>query len=519
MAELIAKRAYTLKMNPGILRDGTPFAKPNCSDGQWCRFYRGFPKKMNGYKNIQNASSNNIPTGLFVLPDSPNFNVYVGDSDSIGYTPIDFFGTAVGPFVDRTPVSPPFDANIYNQWQFDIMYSGVGNATITDQSVLIAFAAPNLASIDSGIQRPVYYGPAYDNSRLIPTGFNISGGIVVLHPYLLMLDNSGLVIITQASNPTVELNRFRIAPYKLLSGRPVRGGNTSPAGLIWSLDRLMRVTQTGTDTTPEWNFDTISAGISVMSSNSMVEYDTDYYWMGVDRFFYYNGVVQELPNDMNRNYVFNNINYDQRQKVWATKDTEWGEIWWHYPSGNSTECNATVIYNVREKTWYDSALSRSCGYYSTVFAQPIWAGNTLLNGSYPIWLQDEGLDQNVNGVLTAIPSFITTPLMSWVGTGPDQQKRGMDRWMSYYRIEPDFIQKGPMTCLITYQDYAQSTETYVSGPYVFNPDTVKIDINTPRQGRESTIKFMSDVIGGDYEMGEPVIIATIGDGRQSVPGE
>lgn len=520
-AELVAKKAYTLKMSPGILRDGTPFAKPNWSDGQWCRFYRSFPKKMAGYKSIPQAASNHIPTGLFVLPDSPNYNVYVGDQDSIGYTPVDFFGTPTGPFVDRTPLIPPFDADIYNQWQFDIMYSGAASTTIVDQSVLIAFAAPNLQSIDSAIQRPVYYGPAYDNSRLIPTGFNISGGIVVLHPYLLMLDNSGLVIITEASNPTVELDSFRIAPYKLLAGRPVRGGNTSPAGLIWSLDRLIRVTQTGGNNVeaPEWNFDTVSAGISVVSSNSMVEYDTDYYWMGIDRWFYYNGVCQELPNDMNRDYVFNNLNYEQRQKVWATKDTEWGEIWWFYPSVNSLECDSAVIYNVREKTWYDSRLSRSCGYYSTVFAQPIWAGNALENAAYQIWLHDEGVDKNLGGVISAIPSNITTALMSWIGNGPDQQKRGMDRWMSYYRIEPDFLQQGPMTATITYQDYAQSTQTYTSGPYTFESDTVKIDVNTPRQGRESTITFSSNVIGGDYEMGEPVIIASIGDGRQSVPGQ
>jgi hypothetical protein len=532
MAELIAMKGYAIKMAPGILRDGTRFAKPNWIDGQWCRFYRGLPQKMGGYKQIPDPFDttfpNQIPRGLFVLPQSPNFDVYVGDQDSVGFIPIDFFGNPVGGYVDRTPVAPPFAANPANQWQFDIMFSGVTDAGGT--SVIVAFAAPNLLSIDNPDKRPIYYGPAYNfipaQQRLIETGFSVAGGIVVLHPYLFMLDDAGLVIISQASNPTVELDSFRIAPYKLLAGRPVRGGNTSPAGLIWSTDRLIRVTQTGSTETPEWNFDTISAGISTMSSTCMVEYDTDYYWMGIDRFFYYNGIVQELPNDMNRNYIFDNLNYNQRQKVWATKDTEWGEVWWFYPSGNNLECDSAVIYNVREKTWYDTKLNRSCGYYNTVFAQPIWADNQInVANVYPLWLQDEGnnqvsFDAAGHPVVTAINSFITTGPMSWIGVGPDQQRRGMDRWISYYRFEPDFVQIGNMTMTITFNDYAASpAPTYtISGPYTFGPTTVKIDIDNPRQGRQSTITFTSNVIDGYFEMGEPILIATVGDGRQSVPG-
>lgn len=521
MSAVITKKVYPIIMNAGIMRDTTILYKNNWSDGQWCRFYQGKPIKMGGYKQIisslDTVYTGSIPRGLYVLPKSPNFNIYIGNASTVGYVPIDFFGNPVGSFVDRTPAlptAPAFTANDNNQWQFDVMYSGVSNI-----AVLIAFAAPNGTAIDSAIQRSIYYGPAYDNSRLIRTGFNVSGGIVVLHPYLLMLDNDGIVIISEASNPTVELDRFSIAPYKLIAGLPVRGGNTSPAGLIWSLDRLIRVTMVGSVADPQWNFDTISAQISVMSGNSMIEYDSVYYWWGVDRWFQYNGVVSELKNDMNRNYVLNRLNYAQRQKVWATKDNEWGEIWWHYPSGDNTECDSAVIYNLREDKWYDTSISRSCGYYSSVFAQPIWAANTQIAGDYPIWVHDEGVDQNINSTLTAIDSYIETSEMSWMDTGPDQQKRGMDKWISYYRIEPDFVQTGEMTAEIRFRDYAQSATTYSSGPYTFGPTTPKIDPDRPRQGRQSTIRFRSNVIGGNYQMGECVVVATIGDGRQSVPGE
>ena len=75
------------------------------------------------------------------------------------------------------------------------------------------------------------------------------------------------------------------------------------------------------------------------SSSCVIEYDGIYYWAGTDRFLMYNGVVAEVPNTQNFNYFFDNLNYVQRQKVWVSKVPRWGEIWWFFPSGDSTECN------------------------------------------------------------------------------------------------------------------------------------------------------------------------------------
>jgi hypothetical protein len=64
--------------------------------------------------------------------------------------------------------------------------------------------------------------------------------------------------------------------------------------------------------------------------------------------------------------------------VYATKVPRYGEIWWFFPSGTSTECNDCIIYNIRENCWYDSGTAlgarRSAGYFSQVFHYPINAG-------------------------------------------------------------------------------------------------------------------------------------------------
>lgn len=154
----------------------------------------------------------------------------------------------------------------------------------------------------------------------------------------------------------------------------MRGGGQSPAGLFWALDALIRVTFVGGTTL--WNYDTLSNDVTVLSKNSIVEYDNVYFWIGTDRFYFYNGVVQELPNDQNLNYFFDNLNFAQRQKVFAVKVQRFGEIWWFFPTGTNTECDAAIIFNVREKLWYDTRALRTAGAPAKVYPRPLMSETT-----------------------------------------------------------------------------------------------------------------------------------------------
>ena len=217
---------------------------------------------------------------------------------------------------------------------------------------------------------------------------DVSGGCVSLHPYLFVYGNNGLIRNCSASDltdwVTADANENNVATTKIVHGLPVRGGSNSPAGLFWSLDSLIRVSYSpttvsigGSTVTQYWRYDTITAQSSILSSQSAIEYGGVYYWIGADCFLMYNGVVKEIPNNFNQNYFFDNLNYAQRQKVWCTKVPRFGEIWWYYPRGDSTECNDAIIYNVRENCWYDAGTAlganRSAGFYSQVFHYPILA--------------------------------------------------------------------------------------------------------------------------------------------------
>lgn len=554
----VPDKIYAFNMQPGVQLDGTIFSSKYYTAAQWCRWYRGLPQKMLGYKQICNLNDA-IPRGLFVLPDNPYFNVYTGDANSLTYFTIDSNGNHLGNLVDRTPLF--FSQNPANLWQFDIMFSTVDNGAI-----IIANAGLNLNAIDNTVATPVYFGDAYATTPFQPTGFTTAGGVVALHPYLFIFDANGNVTWTNANDPTTKLGSARVAASKIVAGLQVRGGNSSPAGLLWSLDALIRVTQVGT-TSVEFAFDTVTSQSSILSSEGVIEYDGVYYWVATDRFLTYNGIVQELPNSMSLEFFFNNLNFSQRQKVWAEKVTFKGEIWWHFPTGNNIECNHAVIWNVREKCWYDTSIARSCGYYEQTFNFPVWAGNTsnvggfavtwanydqsywanltgftwahwpATSASYSVWMHEIGVDQNVNGQLTAIPSNFQSGGISNVASDPDGNRPEIDRWVYLYRFEPDFLQQGNLTLVVLGQEYARSpfvlstiswsqmtnlTWSQLSPPavplwmtwgdYVFTPSTIKIDMREQR--REMYLQIISNAVGGYYEMGQSLMVARIGDARQ-----
>ena len=126
---------------------------------------------------------------------------------------------------------------------------------------------------------------------------SVSGGVVSLHPYVFVYGNDGLIRNSSAGNlndwVSADANEVSVATGKIVQGLPVRGGSNAPSGLFWSLDSLIRVSFIGGAGTPPqyWRYDLISSQSSILSSQSVIEYDGIYYWCGVDRFLLYNGVV------------------------------------------------------------------------------------------------------------------------------------------------------------------------------------------------------------------------------------
>jgi hypothetical protein len=87
---------------------------------------------------------------------------------------------------------------------------------------------------------------------------------------------------------------------------------------------------------------------------------------------------------------------------------------------------------------------------------------------------------------------------------------GDNVWLRLERVEPDFIQSGTMSVVVTGRPFAQKPDTE-SAPYYFDPDTGKIDMREQR--RELRLRFISNTQGGNYQAGKIILNADIGDVR------
>lgn len=348
---------------PGIKRDGTEFEGNMYVDGQWVRFRRGLPRKIGGFRSVT-ASLQGPVYSVFIHSSDGVNRVYTGSSSALEYTDItsDGIGGGVG---NRTPAAFPADTN--NLWQFAEMYDSGGTS-----SVILAHAAPNLTTLDSSVQTPVWVGDIEASAVLVnSTCPSVSGGVFTAPPYGFALDNDGLILWCVPNTPDdwagVGSGNARITQSKLVCGAQVRGADTVTF-LVWSLDTLIRGQFVGG--TPIFDFNTVGT-ISLMSSRSVVEYNGVYYWMGQDRFQSYNGVIQDIQNGYNLDWFLDNMNYNQRQKVWGQAVPKYGEIWWHFPSVSSDDCDHALIFKVNEGIWYDTQVSRTCGVTSSVFRWPL----------------------------------------------------------------------------------------------------------------------------------------------------
>lgn len=516
-------KIFPLRAGAGIKKDTTDTEGNYWSDGNWVRFYRQLPRSMLGYRSM----SEQFPgpsRGLFTDPAGNGYqNVFSGSASQlvVGQFSNNGFGSA---FTDITPSG--FVTSPNNVWQMDSAYDSSGSGVI----YIVAHAAQNLSDINNTIAAPVYYGNINGTSALTASAaqaggnFTIDGGVVVAHPFVVAYGNPGLVCWTAANDPTSfpTANAANPCSSKIVKGLSIRGGSNNPSVLLWSTDSVIQMSYVGGSTV--WNFNTLSDQSSILSSSSVVEMDGIYYWPGIDRFLTFNGVLQELPNEMNLDFFFSNLNFAQRQKVFGFKIPRWGEIWWCAPLFGATECNWAVIFNKRENCWYSTPLpsdGRSAAYFAQSFPFPIMGSATGLtpigqnSGTvYPLYQHETGYDFVRGQQVNAIDSWILSPTASMVGGG-------LSLWQNA-GVEPQSVQ----TQLCFHEpDYKFGTSmqfTTLGRNYAMDADTV-LDMRTITQQSANNFydlqvqsrylrwKIESNVQGGFFQMGQPLLYYRPGD--------
>jgi len=402
---------------PGIRRDGTPTDSDFFNDAQWCRFTRNRPRKMGGYREATPLLSGPAYGGF--LFSRQFLNLYCSFSKyGVEYSMLDSAG--VGSVVtDITPAAYVYDENTL--WSYDYLFDAASGA---DATLLIATPNHTLQNIDDPYLGGVYVTPINNPAQMTAVAdatAKSSGGLFCTAPYTVLLGNDGNVTWSDANAPQTyasgDAGSARVTGSKLVKGMPMRTG-VSSGGLLWSLDSVLRMDYVGGAAI--FKFSHISTKSSILSQRGVIEYDGKWYWAGIDRFMVSNGIqVEELSNDMNLNWFYDNLNFEQRQKVFAMKMPRFGEIWWFFPSGESTECDKAVIFNVRLKTWYDNSLARGWGFSPASYRYPLMMGNEAsLNQRLAISLTSGTLQTGT--AITGSTSGAIGFVLAFTGSGPYQ---------------------------------------------------------------------------------------------------
>jgi hypothetical protein len=509
----------------GIKRDNTDYNSDYYIDGEWCRFYDNSPKKMGGYKLIYSGTSEIIRT-LYEFNNSSTVNVYLGrEVSGISFLNINSNGVIVGVEINRTPSN--YISKIGNVWIFDqINYLDPDNIPF---SIIFTQVASNDINTNNNIEGNIYCGGADDtalfqlvmNNATPSVPVTASGGIIVATPFVIAYGNYGVIQWSDFSNPLIwPIKNTAIVANtpKIITAATIRD-NVNISLLFWCVDKLVRSTY---DTSLEtFSSVILDDTISILSRNSVCEYNNIYYWVGNTQFYLYDGIVKKLPNNLSTDYFFNNLNRSYQGRIFTTIIKKYSEIWIHWPSGTSTECNEILIYNTEYNTFYDASIPRTCSVPpSAVLPYPLLAASIpSINPfvppimgvpvqTYGIWMHEYGVDEIIYNNVYAIKSRIVTKYFSFPKDNPNN-----DICTILKRLENDFVQIGNIKFRILKKAWP-NTPPFYSNYYIITPTTQKIDINNEdRMSRIWAIEFTSNEVNGNFILGRTQAVLSIGDKR------
>ena len=233
------------------------------------------------------------------------------------------------------------------------------------------------------------------------------------------------------------------------------------------------------------------------------------YWMGVDKFYMYSGRVETLPCSI-RQYIFDDINYNQSYQIFAGANEGYNEVWWFYVSNtsNGTAIDKYVIYNYLDRVWYYGTMARTAWLETGIQQYPIAAD---YNGRL---LYHESAVDDISG-LTPVPidAYIQSSDFD-IGDGHN--------FGFVWRILPDVNFNGSIVnspyVTMTVKPRQNSGTAYgtsdnpqvisgnnYSASRVYNIQQFTGQVYTRLRGRQMAFRIESDSLGVSWQLGSPRI--------------
>ena len=242
----------------------------------------------------------------------------------------------------------------------------------------------------------------------------------------------------------------------------------------------------------------VSTNTTTIAYNGFAVVEDNVIWMGLNKFYIYAGSTDELPCTV-KNYVFDNINRSQADKIFASVNSEFNEITWFYPSANATENDSYVTYNYAEKAWTYGLLSRTAWLDRGVLDYPVAASTD----GY-LYYHEYGNNDGSQNPPVAINAYIESAPFD-IGEG--------DQFSFIRRIIPDitFVNStdSPTAAMtLKMQNFPGSDYSQASSSSVVQSATVPVEQFTQQafvrlRGRQATFKVESDKVNTRWILGSP----------------
>ena len=169
--------------------------------------------------------------------------------------------------------------------------------------------------------------------------------------------------------------------------------------LIWTDTALHAMRFTGPPFT--FGFSMLANNVSIIGPNALTTVGDKVFWMDRENFYVYTGRVQVIPCTLLR-YVFDDINLEQSFKCFAASNKMFDEVFWFYPSADSTEIDRYVKFNFTENTWDLGTLSRTAWVDYGVHDNPRACG--IANSTNFVYIHETGDDNDGSAMTSFIES-------------------------------------------------------------------------------------------------------------------
>jgi hypothetical protein len=255
-----------------------------------------------------------------------------------------------------------------------------------------------------------------------------------------------------------------------------------------------------------WGTQLLVDNVSIAGPNAAAFGSGVTYWMGVDKFYKYDGRVQTLRCDLLR-YIYSDINPLQYDQIFAGTSEGFTEVWWFYCSTNSNTIDKYAVYNYAEDIWYYGSLARTAWLDTGLRNFPIAA-----TYSYNIVNQESGVDDNETATALPIEASITSSQYD-IGDGHN--------FAFVYRMIPDLTFRGStsgttpqVTMYLQGLNNSGSGITQTGNANVVNsgsaPSVINVDEFTGQlyirvRGRQMQMKITSNTLGTQWQLGAPRI--------------